>query len=72
MNPYLLYAQIGIAVLLVASILLQQRGTALGSSFGGGEGTFFATRRGIQQKLYVATVVLGILFIALSLSNLLV
>ena len=71
MNSYLLYAQIAIAVLLVGSILLQQRGTALGSSFGGGEGTFFATRRGIQQKLYVATIVLGILFIALSLSNLL-
>jgi protein translocase SecG subunit len=71
MNLYLLYLQIGVAVLLVVSILLQQRGTALGSSFGGGEGTFFATRRGIQQKLYVATIVLGILFIALSLSNLL-
>ena len=71
MNSYLLYAQIGVAVLLVLVILMQQRGTALGSSFGGGEGTFFATRRGIQQKLYVATVVLGILFIALSLSNLL-
>ena len=71
MNSYFLYAQIAVAVLLVGSILLQQRGTALGSSFGGGEGTFFATRRGIQQKLYVATIVLGILFIALSLSNLL-
>ncbi|MBI2123791.1 MAG: preprotein translocase subunit SecG [Candidatus Wildermuthbacteria bacterium] len=71
MNSYLLYVQIAIAVLLVSSILLQQRGTALGSSFGGGEGTFFATRRGIQQKLYVATIILGILFIALSLSNLL-
>ena len=71
MNSYLVYLQIGVAVLLVVSILLQQRGTALGSSFGGGEGTFFATRRGIQQKLYVATIVLGILFIALSLSNLL-
>lgn len=71
MNYYFLYAQIGVAVLLVACILLQQRGTALGSSFGGGEGTFFATRRGIQQKLYGATIVLGILFIALSLSNLL-
>ena len=71
MNSYLLYAQIGVAILLVASILLQQRGTALGSSFGGGEGTFFATRRGIQQKLYIATIVLGILFVALSLSNLL-
>lgn len=70
MNSYLLYAQIGVAVLLVASILLQQRGTALGSSFGGGEGTFFSTRRGIQQKLYVATIILGILFIALSLFNL--
>lgn len=71
MNSYLLYGQISVAVLLVLSILLQQRGTALGSSFGGGEGTFFATRRGIQQKLYVATIILGILFIALSLSNLL-
>ena len=71
MNSYFLYAQVGIAVLLVASILLQQRGTAMGSSFGGGEGTFFATRRGIQQKLYAATIILGILFIALSLSNLL-
>ena len=71
MNPYLLYGQIGVAVLLVACILLQQRGTALGSSFGGGESTFFAPRRGIQQKLYVATIVLGILFIGLSLSNLL-
>ncbi len=70
MNSYLLYAQIGVAVLLVLSILLQQRGTALGSSFGS-EGTFFSTRRGIQQKLYFATIVLGILFIALSLSNLL-
>jgi protein translocase SecG subunit len=70
MNSYLLYAQIGVAVLLVFSVLLQQRGTALGSSFGG-EGTFFATKRGIQQKLYFATIVLGILFIALSLSNLL-
>lgn len=71
MNSYLLYSQIAVAILLVISILLQQRGTALGSSFGGGEDTFFATRRGIQQKLYVATIVLGILFIALSLANLL-
>lgn len=70
MNSYLLYAQIGVAVLLVLSILLQQRGTALGSSFGS-EGAFFSTRRGIQQKLYFATIVLGILFIGLSLSNLL-
>lgn len=71
MNPYLLYAQIGVAILLIVSILLQQRGTALGSSFGGNEGALFSTRRGIQQKLYGATIVLGIIFIVLSLSNLL-
>lgn len=70
MNSFLLYAQIGVAVLLVLSILLQQRGTALGSSFGG-EGTFFSARRGIQQKLYTATIILSILFITLSISNLL-
>ena len=60
------YAQIIIAILLVAFILLQQRGTALGSLFGS-DGGSYATRRGVQKHLLVATVGIGILFIALSL-----
>jgi len=69
MNQILLYSQIAVGILLIVFILLQQRGTALGSAFGG-EGGFYGTRRGIQQKLFWATIVCGALFIAFSLLNL--
>jgi protein translocase SecG subunit len=69
MGNILIIAQIIIAVLLIVLILLQQRGTALGSAFGGG-GEFYGTRRGIQQKIFFATVVLGALFIFLAIFNL--
>ncbi|MFH1180962.1 MAG: preprotein translocase subunit SecG [bacterium] len=67
---YLPLAQIVIGILLIFAILLQQRGHALGSTFGGGESGFYATRRGLQKKLFGATIVLGILFIVLALLNL--
>ncbi len=69
MNQYLPLAQIVIAILLIVLILLQQRGTALGSAFGQ-EGGFYATRRGIQKKILIATIVSGSLFIILALLNL--
>lgn len=71
MKEFLPFIQIIVAVLIIILILFQQRGTALGSAFGGGGGGegsgFYATRRGIQQKIYWATIILGILFVALSL-----
>jgi len=69
MNNNLLIAQSIISVLIVIAILLQQRGTALGSAFGGG-GEVYSTRRGIQQKLLWATVILTIAFLALTVLNL--
>lgn len=69
MKSFLPIAQIIIAVFLIIFILLQQRGTALGSAFGG-EGGFYATRRGIQKKIFWATVVFGVLFVVLALLNL--
>jgi len=69
MKQYLLIAQIVIALFLIAFILSQQRGTALGSAFGG-EGGFYATRRGIQKKIFWLTCVFGALFIILALLNL--
>ena len=70
MDTFLLSAQIIIAILLIILILFQQRGTALGSSFGGEGGGFYATRRGIQKKILWATVISGVLFILLALLNL--
>jgi preprotein translocase subunit SecG len=73
MNNYLPIAQIIVSVVIIALILLQQRGTALGSAFGGGgEGGFYATRRGIQQKMYWATIILAIVFVSLAILNLLI
>ena len=62
--------QIIIAVALSAFILLQQRGAGLGSAFGGGDGSGYVTRRGIQQKLHWLTIVLAAAFIALALLSL--
>ena len=66
---YLPVAQITIAILLITSILLQKRGTALGSAFGGGDTGAYSTRRGIQKNLFWATIVSGALFIILALLN---
>jgi len=69
MAQYLPIVQIVVAIFLIIFILLQQRGTALGSAFGG-EGGFYATRRGIQKKIFWATIVFGVLFVVLALLNL--
>jgi protein translocase SecG subunit len=71
MNLITVIAQIVVSVLLIILILLQQRGTALGSTFGG-EGGFYLKKRGMENKIYWATVVLGVGFIILSLLNLLI
>lgn len=68
MQQYLPIFQFAIPIILVILILSQQRGTALGSAFGQ-EGGFYATRRGIQKKIFWATVTCGVLFIVLSLVN---
>lgn len=70
MKQYLPLLQIVVSIFLIVFILLQQRGQALGSAFGGG-GEFYATRRGLQQKIYWATIVLAVIFILLAVLNLL-
>lgn len=64
--------QIAVPCLLIVCILVQQRGTALGSAFGGEGGGFYVKRRGLEKKIFVSTVVLAALFLIVSLLNLLV
>ena len=71
MKEYLLIAQIIVSIILAILILLQQRGSSLGSVFGG-TGEFYAARRGMEKKIFWLTVVFGTLFIALALLNLLI
>jgi protein translocase SecG subunit len=54
---------------LIISIILQQRGTALGSAFGGG-GESYSSTRGFQKFLLYLTIILAIIFVALAVLNL--
>ena len=70
MQTPLLIAQVILAIALIASILLQQRGTGLGGAFGG-EVTAYRSRRGIERTLFRLTIVLAVLFVVFSLLSLL-
>jgi protein translocase SecG subunit len=69
MNQTLLIIQAVVAILLIIFIVLQQRGTALGSAFGGG-GEVYSTRRGIEKNWYWATIIFIVAFIVLAIVNL--
>jgi len=70
MEDFLAIFQIIISATLITLILLQQRGTALGSAFGQ-EGGTYSTRRGMQKKIFYATIIAGVLFVVSALANLL-
>jgi len=64
-------AQAVLAGLVITTILLQARGTGLGAAFGG-EGNVYRTKRGIEKRLFQATIVFSILFVGVALANVLV
>lgn len=63
MTSYLGYIQIAFSVLLIASILLQRRGAGSSALMGGGSASYY-TKRGFEKVLYVATIILAVLFLA--------
>ena len=71
MTLYFNIALIIIAVGLILSILFQVKGGGLGGIFGQAD-TVYRTRRGVEKTLFKLTIVLAVLFIALSVVSLLV
>jgi protein translocase SecG subunit len=62
--PVLPYVQIVLSVLLIAAVLLQQRGSSLGGAFGGDNfSSTFHKRRGSELFLFRATAVIAVLFV---------
>ncbi len=57
--------QIAISILLILSILLQNRGSGLSETFGG-SGNAYQTKRGFDKFLLMITVVLAVLFLGTS------
>lgn len=75
MDTILNISQIIIAALLITFVLLQNRGSSAGSIFGGGgggEGNAYTTKRGAERFLFIATIVLSILFMSVALLNILI
>jgi len=59
------YAQIILSVLLVATVLLQQRGSSIGGAFGGDNfSATFHKRRGSELFLFRVAVIFSVLLIA--------
>lgn len=62
--------QIVISIILIISVLLQQRGSGVGSLFGGsgtgGGGEFYRARRGAEKFLYYLTIVMACLLVITS------
>lgn len=63
--------QVILAAALMGLILLQAKGSGLGSTFGGEMG-LYRTKRGFEKLLFRATIVIATLFIILSIVGLLV
>ena len=61
------YVEVVLAILLAVGILLQRRGAATGSAFGGGDGTIYGERRGAEKGLFTGTIVIAVLFVATAL-----
>lgn len=66
MHIALIAIQMVLGILMVITILLQQKGAGLGATFGGGGG-IESTRRGSDLFLYRATIGLSIAFFLISL-----
>jgi len=71
MQQVLNLIQIILGVLLIIVILLQSKGTGLGSTFGGELG-MYRTKRGAEKLLFRLTIVLTVLFILASILGLVV
>jgi protein translocase SecG subunit len=71
MKSLLPYIQIIISVILIALILLQRTGAQVGGAFGGSDNlsSAYHTRRGFEKGLFIATIILAILFGLSALAN---
>jgi protein translocase SecG subunit len=61
-------AQIAVSVLLMVSILLQNRGSGLSATFGGDFGGYY-TKRGMEKFLFYFSIVMSVGFLALSIAS---
>lgn len=57
--------QIVLGILFIVLVLLQAKGTGLGSAFGG-EIAFYSTKRGVERILFILTIIVASLLMIVS------
>ena len=60
--------QIIVCLILIGLILLQVKGTGLGSTFGG-QSQAYHSKRGVEKVVFYSTIITGIIFVIISLLN---
>lgn len=71
MKNIIVIFQIILGLLLSGAILIQARGTGLGSAWGGG-GESYRSKRGVERLLFLGSIVLAFLFLIISIINVLI
>lgn len=72
MKVYIDIALIITSIALIASVILQNKGTGLGGLTGADTGGVFTARRGIEKTLFWVTIILSALFFILTMTAVLV
>ncbi len=72
MKIYLYLAQIILAIVIMALVLIQAKDAGLSNVFGGADMGVARTRRGVEKTLFNATIVTGIVFLVLALITVIV
>ena len=69
MQNMLNIVQVIVSIFLIIIILLQQKGSGLGSTFGG-DGAVYRTKRGAEKTIFRLTIILSFIFLATALASL--
>lgn len=70
MKNILAIAQVIVSLVIIVLILLQERSAGLSGIFGD-VSSFYQTRRGMEKTIFAATIGLAVIFLALSVAQLL-
>ena len=69
MQNILNIVQVIVSIFLIIIILLQQKGSGLGSTFGG-DSAVYRTKRGAEKTIFRMTIILSFIFLATALASL--
>ncbi len=67
MHAAILIVQMLLAIVLIAAVLLQARGSGF-SAFGSSDSSIYHTRRGFEQTLFQFTIIVAVLWVLVSIA----